>query len=333
MSEGLADIVAEVLGDAPSPEAETPPTEAPETPEPQESDNPAEGEPEPEEPEEEPAPDKEEWTPERIAEERTALQAEKDRLQKFHAQEKKRWAKANRKREEYLTERKTFESQREAFLEDVKVVRTGSGAQVLDALQRLTGRNARETYEEMSLALIGKPKEEPKEDPHTAELRKKLEDLEKAQAQREQHAAIEAEVSRLKGIVTEGAKDWPLIAHELESDPQGTINDLATLRMRWHEQHGEWVDWSVILTNTEPQLRAHFEAKAAKLGLKPSQGGPAGPDTSAAPTAKTGGRETPTKHGTTVRQRATQSSASRREMTEAERLAYAAEAIPDGFFG
>lgn len=326
MSESLVDIVTEVLG-AEAPEPETPEPEAPDTPAPEEPDAPEE----PTDAPEEPAADEDEpWTPERIAEERTALTQERERLQRFHAQEKKRWAKANRKREQWLTEQKAFEDTRASFLEDVKLSRTGSGAQALDALARLTGRPAREIYEEMSLAIAGRPKEEPKEDPNTAALRKELDELKQAQAQREQQAAIQAEVTRLTGIIRDGATEkWPTIAYELEADHQGTINALAQHRSAWHEEHGEWVDWSVLLTTLEPKLRARYSAQAEKLGFKAPEGAPAGPDTSAAQAAKTGGRETPAKHGTTVRQSAKQGSGSKRDLTPEERLAWAAELIPD----
>ena len=331
IAQALAEFVAEgapAEGDASDVETDAPEdaseTDAPEGEAPEDTDDEPDDADDPDS--DDADDDPETWTPERIQEERASLKAERERLQKFHGVEKKRAAKRARQQQEFLTERKQFDTQKAQVLEDIKVARTGSGAQVLDAIQRLAGgRDPYEIYKEMSLALAGKAPTEPKPSPETEALRKEIEAI-KAQRAAETHAqALAREQKVVIDMLTE--ESFPLIKGEFDDDPRGTIADIGTFFTRYYERNGKELDYATGLAQLESQFRAHLESKARRLGLQPPAG-TAGLDTSA--TAKTRGRETPTKrHGTTVTQRAGSTPASKRPQTDAERIESAAEFIPD----
>lgn len=273
--------------------------------------------------------DGEEWTPERIAKERAALKEERAKLQKFHSVEKKKRQTFNRQRETFLTEKKTFESTREQVLSDVKTMRVGEPMAVIEALGRLTGKDPHDVYKEMSLALVGKPVETEKDSKHAQELAELKAWKEQQEALREQEAHqrhITEGKKHLEKVISEGT-DWPFISAVFRDDPQGAVNDIANKLGEHYTATGEAIDFATFLRQLEPQVKAHL---LRVQGLSPDKG-PAGPDTGAQG-AKPGGRESPTKPGTTVSASLASQSAGKRPRTEDEQLAYAAELLPDNLF-
>jgi hypothetical protein len=122
-------------------------------------------------------------------------------------------------------ERETVATFGRQIQQDVAALQRGSAQEVLAALGRITGRDAKEIYREISHLMVTNGQSNGKANPEVAELRAKLEAMEQARAQ-EQTAAQEAllaqqenqAMDRIYAVGTSAAQ-FPAIAAAVAANP------------------------------------------------------------------------------------------------------------------
>lgn len=275
------------------------------------------------------APQPDVWTPERI-------EAERARLSGFAAKVDKRDRKLNDKLATYKAEQERDRAARAHIEAQVQRLRTGDAATVMEALGALTGRDAKELYTEISLALARNGKPAP--DAETKALRAEIEALKQAQSERDARAAaaqdnaVEAELSATLVEMASDVTAFPLLSLEAAEDPKGLVRYAGVIAAEEHARSGKLLALSEILGQMEKQIRARVErlqpgqgASQAERGASPPEGkSEPAPPTSIA-TKPEAAQRSPGR--TLSLDQAAQDSGRKRPMTESERMDLATQLL------
>lgn len=149
---------------------------------------------------------------------------------------------------------------------DLTILTRGDGAQVLEALSRLTKRDAATIYEQMGMALLGK-----KQDPAKAQieaLENKIKELEEGTKKKESEFERSAKIASVKAEIRANVNDdaWPLIMAEAKDNPKA-IEQIETIYSDMSSNAGEWLDTADVFDRIERALRKQSKtAKPDSLG-------------------------------------------------------------------
>jgi hypothetical protein len=213
-----------------------------------------------------------------------------------------------------------------AFIQDVRntvnLIKTGTAAQRVEALGRLTGLPGQKAYEELSFGIIHDGKKQPLS-PEMAAMQQQIEGLhgviEKliaqqqgertATEQQQQRAFIAEQQTKLITAGKDAAK-YPNLAHFIGSGREREVSAYLTeMKIEHHEQTGTLLDDGEALGRIERELTQALGARAAK-------------PTSSGPPSKPGGHQaqrTPG-HKAIPPSLAARSGGAVRELTHDERL-------------
>ncbi len=185
------------------------------------------------------------------------------RLAKFESREKK----FNVKLAKLKDQMALVQAAERALSADLTMLTKGEGAQVLEALARITKRDPAMLYEQISLAVLGKKPEDAKAARELEEMRERLDAAEREISQgknNSQRNAVAAQKRDELHTLIQDTAQWPLLASYTEKDPEGTAAYVRELYTEECAKADAWLDTDVVLDRIERQLRINGLAGADK---------------------------------------------------------------------
>lgn len=234
-------------------------------------------------------------TPEGIKKAREVTLEERQRLFKLQRKldgidirQKERAKKFDQTKETWLRDRR----QDEAFVQDVRntvqLIRTGSAAQRVEALGRLTGQTGQKAYEELSFGIIhdGKKQTSPEFEAMQQQIQglygviDRLVQGTQQQQQQAEHQRTSAFVQQRLGEMVEAGKDATAYPHLADFIAAGREQEVRDYLQEIYDEHGKTVgtvlDDAQALGRIERELTQALGARAAKptsLGTPQKPGG------------------------------------------------------------
>jgi hypothetical protein len=197
------------------------------------------------------------WTAERAARAHEKQRQQQRDIDTLFIKARKKDDKAGRRLNEAREEMQRAELVRKQLAVDISALQHAEGREVLNVLARVTGREASSLYEEMSLAIVGAKKSDPR-DAVIGRLEEQIQKLvakvESQDTDREQKQIFTEIRSHIRDVVGR-ADEWPTLGAKAAPNQEQAAVEFEKLYVDHCRQLGQWIDVEQFADKLERHLR------------------------------------------------------------------------------